>query len=373
MKPAAWIVVAVAAMVAAVAWRFARRSKLALAIAVVSTSLAAFGLTFAIGGWGGCKARGDCGQIGGTLRTVLGIETLLLPVLLLIAGARALWRRFVPKREPREKRSRAGRRMRPRDIGLALGGVLFLFFSLVFLATAHGEDRIAAVAVLLFSIAVLLVPIGGVAAARSGSGPRLARVDGEPALVIEGSNAKMRLMRLACLCFAGMGLLMAISPHALAGHGRSPTSVQVVGIVCAAFFGLVGIPSMLLSRGPLAIELVRGGLRWRLGAKPSFIRWDAITGVHPFAIRNTWFLGIDGDVEIPRAQRWLAGANRAIARADASISLEAFPVEPDQLAEVIAMCAQDEGHRREIGTEASLRWFEDGVPAPPEPAPAGVT
>jgi hypothetical protein len=371
MKPAAWIVVAVAAMIASVAWRFARRSKLALAIAVVGTSLAAFGLAFAAGGWGGCHDRGDCGPVGGTLRTILSLETLLLPLLLLAAAVRALWRRFVPKRKPREKRSRT--RMRPRDIALAVGGVVFLLLSLLFLATARGEDRIAAVAVLLFSVAILLVPIAGVVAARSGARPQLARVDGQPALVIEGSNAKMLLMRVACLCFGGMGLLMAIWPHALAGNGRSPTSVQVVGIACAAFFGLGGIASMLLARGPSSIELLPTGLRWRAGAKPSFVKWDAITGVHAFSIRNTWFVGIDGDVEIPRGQRWLAGANRAIAHADASISLEAFPVEPDQLAEVIAMCAQDEPRRREIGTEASLRWFEDGVPAPPEPAPAGVS
>ena len=374
MKPAAWIVVAVAAMVAAVAWRFARRSKLALAIAVVSTSLAAFGLAFAAGGWGGCKARGDCGPVGGTLRTVLGIETLLLPVLLVAAGVLALWRRFVPKRRPRgEGRDGRRARMRPRDVGLALGGVVFLLLSLLYLVTARGQERIAAVTVLLFSVAILLVPIAGVVAARSGPRPRPARVDGGPALVVEGSNAKMHLMRLACLCFAGMGLLMAIWPHALASTRHSPGAVQVVGIVCAVFFGLVGIPAMLIARGPLAIELLPGGLRWRVGAKPSFVKWDAITGVHAFSIRNSWFLGIDGDVEIPRAQRWLAGANRAIARADASISLEAFPVEPERLAEVVAMCAQDEARRREIGTEASLRWFEDGVPAPPEPVPAAVT
>jgi hypothetical protein len=264
MKPAAWIVVAVAAMVAAVAWRFARRSKLALAIAVLATSLVAFGLAFAAGGWGGCTDRGDCGPVGGTLHVVLGIEILLLPVLVLAAGALALWRHFVPERAPRGDRPGAradAARMRPRDIALLLGGIVSALFSIVFLATAHGEDRIAAATILLFSIALLIVPISGRVAARSGTGSRLARIGGEPALVIPGSKAKLQLMRLACLCFAGMGLLMAIWPHALATDRHSPGSVQIVGVACAVLFGLVGIPSMLLARGPSRIELLPGGLR----------------------------------------------------------------------------------------------------------------
>jgi hypothetical protein len=373
MKPAAWIVVAIAAMVASVAWRLARRSKLALAIAVVATSLVAFGLAFAAGGWGGCSDRGDCGPVGGTLRVILGIETLLLPVLILFAGVRALWRRVRPQREPKEKRPRVradAARMRPRDLALGIGGAFFTLFSLVLVVAGQGEDRIAGLAILLFSVAILLVPISGRVAARSGLKPRLERVDGQPALVIPGSGMKLHLMRIACLCFAGMGLLAAIWPHALATERYSPGTVRVGGIVVAALFGLIAIPTMILARGPLSIELLPRGLRWRLGAKPTFVEWDAITAVWPYAIRNTWFLALDGDVQIPKRQRWLAGANRAIAHADASISLEAFPVEPERLAEVVAACAADAERRREIGTEASLRWLRDGVP---EPTPAAVT
>src|SRR5262245_24278935 len=121
MKPAAWITMAVAAMVAAVAWRFAGRSKLVLAIAVVATTLVVFGLAFAVGGWGGCSDRGDCGPVGGTLRAILGIETVLLPLLILFVGARALWRRVMPERAPREPRPRVqtdAKRMRLRDVAL---------------------------------------------------------------------------------------------------------------------------------------------------------------------------------------------------------------------------------------------------------------
>jgi hypothetical protein len=373
MKPAAWIVVAVAAMVASVAWRFARRSKLAMAIAVVATSLVVFGLVFAAGGWGGCHDRGDCGPVGGPLRVILSLETLLLPVLILFAGARALWRRVAPERKPRGKRPRVrgdAARMRPRDVALGIFGCLTAVFSIVYLVTGQGEERIAALAILLFSAALLLVPVSGRMSARSGSRPRLDYVDGQPSIVIPGSRIKLHLMRVAGLCFAGMGLLMAMFPHALASSGHSPGSVQIGGIVVAALFGLIAIPSMLLARGPVSIELTPQGLRWRLGTKPSSVAWDSIRGVWPYPIRNTWFLGLDGDVQVPKGQRWLTGANKAIAHADASISLEAFPVEPERLAEIIGACAADPGRRRVLGTEASLRWFEEGIPErAPEPAP----
>jgi len=372
MKPAAWAVVALAAMTAAVAWRFARRSKLALAIALVGTTLAGCGLAFAAGGWGGCSQRGDCGAVGGTLRTILVIETLLLPVLILLAGARALWRRVMPERKPRDERPRArgdGARMRLRDVALGLGGIVFALFALTILITGRGQDRIAGLAVLLFSIAVLLVPLSGRLAARAAAGPGLGRVehDGalEPALVIPGSRTKLHVMRLACLCFAAAGVLMAIWPEALTSGTRSPGTIRAGGIVCALLFGAVAVPSMLLARGPVRIELLPGGLRWQVAAPPSFAEWDAITAVCPFEINNTWFLGVDARPEglhIPPRQRWLARANRSIAGADASISLEAFPVEPERLAGAVAACVLDAERRREIGTDASLAWLEDGVP-----------
>jgi hypothetical protein len=378
MKPAGWAVVAVAAMIAAVAWRFARRSKLALAIALLGTTLAGCGLAFAAGGWSGCSDRGDCGPVGGTLRAILIVETLLLPLLLVSAGARALWRRFVPAREPRERRPRArgdARRMRLRDVGLALGGVGFGLFGVVMLVTARGHDRISGLTVLVFALAILLVPLSGRLAARSGLRPRLERVerDGElqPALVIPGSRAKLRLMTLACLCFAGMGVLMAIWPDALSSSRWSPGAVRTGGILCALLFGVVGVSGMLLSRGPVRIELLPGGLRWQVGTAPSFAAWDAITGAGAYEIRNTWFLGLQAEASglyIPSRQRWLARANRAISGVDASVALEAFPVEPERLAEVVASCAQDAQRRSRIGTDASLAWLQEAAP-PPSPAP----
>src|SRR3954464_10449786 len=98
MKPQAWVGIALGALVGPVAWRFARRSRLALAIALVATTVAGLGLTFGALGYGGCAQRGDCGTVGGALRTVLIVAIMLLAALLPFALARALWRRLVPRR-----------------------------------------------------------------------------------------------------------------------------------------------------------------------------------------------------------------------------------------------------------------------------------
>jgi hypothetical protein len=90
MKPGAWAVVGLAALVAAVGWRFARGSKLLLAMALVASTLAGLGLAFGALGYGGCAQPGDCGTVGGTLRTILVVETVLLPVLILCVLVRAL-------------------------------------------------------------------------------------------------------------------------------------------------------------------------------------------------------------------------------------------------------------------------------------------
>src|SRR3954469_19250093 len=98
MKPQAWAGTAPGAPVGPGAWRFARRSKLALALALMATTVAGLGLAFGALGYGGCAQRGDCGTLGGALRTVLVVAIMVLALLLLFALARVLWRRLVPRR-----------------------------------------------------------------------------------------------------------------------------------------------------------------------------------------------------------------------------------------------------------------------------------
>jgi hypothetical protein len=368
MKPQAWAVIALAAIVGPVAWRFARRSRLALAIALVATTVAGLGVAFGAFGYGGCAQRGDCGTVGGALRTVLTVAILALAALLLFAPARALWRRLVPRRA----RARGDApRMRRRDIALAICGAVMALSSIAVIASNRAEDRPGGLAVVLFSAGILCVPLAGRLATRNRLLPRLDRIehDGalQRALVLPGSLVKLRLMRIGCLCFAGAGVVMAIWP--LESSTRSVGEVRFVGIGCAALFGAIGLAGTLLARGPVRIELLPDALRWQTGAAACSVAWQDITDVRVFEIRSTWFLAIDarpGSVRMPRGQRLLARANRAVSRADVSISLEAFPVQPDRLAEAIAACAHDAGRRRQIGTERSLAWLTD--PAAPAPA-----
>ena len=377
MKPQAWALIAFAALAAPVAWRFARRSKLALVIALEATSVAGLGLAFGALGYGGCARRGDCGSVGGALRTILVVAIMLLAVLLLLALARALWRRVVPRRA-QEGRPRArgdAARMRRRDIALAICGTVMALSSIAVIASTRAEDRPGGLAIVLFSAGILCVPIAGRLATRTRLKPRLDRIehDGvlQPALVLPGSRVKLRLMRAACLCFAGAGVVMAIWPLESSAH--SVGEVRFIGIACAALFGAVGLAGTLLARGPVRIEFLPDVLRWQIGAGTCSVAWRDITDVRAFDIRSTWFLAIDarpGSVRMPPGQRLLARANRVVAPAEASISLEAFPVEPDRLAETIAACAGNAGRRRQLGTEPSLAWLADPAPRSGKPGSA---
>jgi hypothetical protein len=177
MKPQAWAVIALAAVVGPVAWRFARRSRLALAIALVATTVAGLGVAFGALGYGGCAHRGDCGTVGGALRTVLIVAIMALAALLLFALARALWRRLAPRRAL--ARGDAPR-MRRRDIALAICGTVMALSSIAVIASSRAEDRPGGLAVVLFSAGILCVPLSGRLATRDRLLPRLDRMATEP-------------------------------------------------------------------------------------------------------------------------------------------------------------------------------------------------
>src|SRR3954470_8431932 len=304
MKPQAWAVIALAAIVGPVAWRFARRSRLALAIALVATTVAGLGVAFGAFGYGGCAQRGDCGTVGGALRTVLTVAIMALAALLLFALARALWRRLVPHRAL--ARGDAPR-MRRRDIALAICGTVMALSSIAVIASSRAEDRPGGLAVVLFAAGVLCVPLSGRLATRSRLRPRLDRVEYEgalrPALVLLGSPIKLRLMRIGCLCFAGAGVVMAIWP--LESSSYSVGEVRFVGIGCAALFGAIGLAGTLLARGPVRIELLPDALRWQIGAAACSVARAAITDGRLFEIRGAGFLALDarpGGARMPRGQ-----------------------------------------------------------------------
>jgi hypothetical protein len=240
-----------------------------------------------------------------------------------------------------------------RDRLLALVGAFCLVAGVAIAATGSGDDPYGGAVVVLFGLVMLVIPASGWLMARNAHPPRVDRIehDGviQPALVIPGYAAKVWLLRLAALGFGALGVLLAIG------------GAVVIGVVCAAFLGVGGLLT-LFARGPYRIVLLPGELRWELGAKPSSVDWEDIEAVRVFSIRDSPFLGLDarpGMLRTPASQRWLAGVNRAISASDGQISLEAFAINPERLAGVIADCAEDARRRREIGTPGSLAWLSD--------------
>lgn len=239
--------------------------------------------------------------------------------------------------------------MRGRDIRFAVGAIVCIAGGAAILVSDRGQNRIAGVGSLLFGVVLAILALSGRLAARSGLGPLLERVehDGalQPALVIPGQAIKLRLLRFAAAIFAVAGVVIALS-------------APVIGGLVAVVFGTFAVLGVWAGRRPYRIVLLPTGLRWELGTKhPAYVPWDDITRVGTFNINNTWFLGLDaredGGLRQP-GPRGLAKLNRAISHSDASIALEAFPLEPERLADVVAGYAENPESRRDIGTEPSL-------------------
>jgi hypothetical protein len=368
MKPGAWIVIGLAAAVAVLAWRRYRRAWTWRAIAVIATSFVAVGVLFAALGHGGCGERGDCGTVGGVLDVILEVEVVLLVVLVPIAALRPAWRRR-RARPPRKRRRRPLRgdapRMRRRDIGLAACALVFGAMGLAVLGFDRDPDRVSGLPVVLFALVLALPPLSGRLAARSGIRPRLDRVehDGvlQPALVIPGQAIKLRLMRYGAGLFAACGVALAVTAPAMTEPGQSATAPVVIGCLGALVFGSFAVLGLRAAHRPYRIVLLPPGLSWELGTKrPGYVPWDDITRVRTMSINDSWFLTLDarpgGGLRLPGSRR-LARLNRALSFADASIALEAFPVEPARLADVVAGYAGSAAARRDIGTERSLAWF----------------
>jgi hypothetical protein len=248
--------------------------------------------------------------------------------------------------------------MRARDIRFAVAAIVCVAAGLPILVSDRGENRIAGVGSLLFGVVLAILALSGRLAARSGLGPLLDRVehDGalQPALVIPGQAIKLRLLRFAAAIFAVAGVVIALS-------------APVIGGLVAVVFGTFAVLGVWAGRRPYRIVLLPSGLRWELGTKhPAYVPWEDIARVTTFNISNTWFLGLDaregGDLRLPGP--WgLARLNRVISHTDASIALEAFPVEPERLADVVTGYAESPESRRDIGTERSLAALGEAPPA----------
>jgi hypothetical protein len=355
MTAVAWVLVGVAALVAAAAARPARRSRLALAIAVAGTTVTLCAVIYAALGYGGCSDRGDCGAIGGLLRTVIVLGLLGLPVLLVISALAWGWNRI-----PRHRRIPALSR---RDGMLAACGVFLIGIGLAMAAT-RSNGPLGGIAVMLFGGACVVVPLSTVLARRAAGAPCLGHVEQDgallPALIVPASTVKVRLLGLGIGCFLGASLILWLAPSSLAGEGSDPGKAEFAGLFGTVVFGLAALISLATWHRRRRVALLPSGLRWEMGGRPNFAAWEDIEDVGTFALRGTRFLTIDvreGTASRSLGQRAMAAANRAVSRTDASIGLDILPVDGDRLVETIARCCDSPARRRAIGTPESLEWL----------------
>src|SRR5262249_10182232 len=150
----------------------------------------------------------------------------------------------------------------------------------------------------------------------------LGHVEGQPALIIPASAIKLWLGRFALLCFAAGGVTLALTAPA----------VRVIGIGCALLFGSVAGGALRRPPRHLPIALLPGGLEWRMGGAPAYLDWDDVVAADALSVRDSYYLALRARPEAIRApRRRFARIDRAFSGLDASITLEPFPVEPDQL------------------------------------------
>jgi hypothetical protein len=288
MTAVAWVLVGVAALVAAAAARPARRSRLALAIAVAGTTVTLCAVIYAALGYGGCSDRGDCGAIGGLLRTVIVLGLLGLPVLLVISALAWGWNRI-----PRHRRIPALSR---RDGMLAACGVFLIGIGLAMAAT-RSNGPLGGIAVMLFGGACVVVPLSTVLARRAAGAPCLGHVEQDgallPALIVPASTVKVRLLGLGIGCFLGASLILWLAPSSLAGEGSDPGKAEFAGLFGTVVFGLAALISLATWHRRRRVALLPSGLRWEMGGRPNFAAWEDIEDVGTFALRGTRFLTID--------------------------------------------------------------------------------
>jgi hypothetical protein len=153
--------------------------------------------------------------------------------------------------------------------------------------------------------------------------------------------------------------VVALAPHALASETVSLGRAEFAGWLGTITFGTAGLFSLAVARRPQRVTLLPAGLRWEPGARARFAAWDDIEGVEEFSIRGSRLLGVRlrPGAPGPGGSGLLRLADRLLARSDASIAVELFPVEPRRLASAIRQCCTSPAARREIGTERSLAWL----------------
>lgn len=236
------------------------------------------------------------------------------------------------------------------QILLLAGGAGFTVIG-VLLAVTGLEDRGYAL------LGMVPFGVGGVAIAlsllqrRGTAGARLDEVRGRrggPAVVFPLSKAKLRFLFVGQVCFALMGVGLAL-------YGGE----ALIGVLCLTTFGLFALLSLpaVLSGGGVAL-LPEGLLVWGLPTG-GFLPWEAMGELQDIDVGAGQGLGITASdpakLEAPRGSGLLRAANRALGyQTDISVSASTLGTELDVVAGAIEHVRRHPQQRRRLGTPESL-------------------
>lgn len=239
--------------------------------------------------------------------------------------------------------------------------VLFTALGIVLLLAGERDERwIGLMIVLFFGVggsAYVFMPLLGRRTDPVHVG-RVAHTGGDhPALVFPLVRSRLLLATVACLGFAGAGVIMAVMAETFADPGEDPGSPRFIGLACAVLGGgaaLAGLRGGAFGASYLA--LTPDGVLFHSPLGSSYVRWDAVSEAGLFEMSHNSFLGIS--VSDPAAvetsgPRWLQHANRSVSGWDVSFATSTLAVDPSVLEATLRHYLRHPDARRELGTPAS--------------------
>jgi hypothetical protein len=238
---------------------------------------------------------------------------------------------------------------------------LFTAVGILLLVAGEGDERwLGLMTVLFFGVggsAYAFMPLLGRRTDPVHVGRVAHRGRDRPALVFPLVRSRLLLATVACLGFAGAGVIMASMAGTFADPGEDPGWPRFVGVACAvlgAGGAVAGIRGGAF--GTTYFALTPDGILFRSPLGSSFVRWDAVTEAGLFEMSHNSFLGIsvsDPAAVETTAPRWLQQANRSLSRWDLSLATSTLAVDASVLEATVRHYLRHPEARPELGTPAS--------------------
>ena len=247
---------------------------------------------------------------------------------------------------------------------------VFAAFGITMLVGGRAEDRpFGAILVLFFGVGGVVYFLLPRFTRPSREGVRLGTVKfrgtTRPAVVFPPSRGKRRVALVGASAFTVVGILMAVSAKTLAEPGESASGVLILGVLCAATFGLMTIAGLAAEIASSSyVALLREGI---VGGGPlggSFIPWDAIAEVDIIEVEGTPLVAVVAAdpmaIETSSVGLLLSRFGRMSTGSDLAYAGLVAPLET--LRDVIRHHLEHPDDRERIGTADPARYTASAVP-----------